>query len=192
MKKLAFLLLCCSGYVTPSFAQHGESAFETISINLGSTHHVNHTRFNDYWNPGTGMELTIKTPFYLGYAEAGGVFQPFDGYAMNVPDFYSLGVFAGWGFRFDYLSPLAFLAGVRAGNNRMSFDYDAYYGERNESELTLALRSEIALRLFRNWSVYVAGTYSKTFTYIRLKPFYVTAGVTHTFNSPRWLVTLLR
>ncbi len=191
MKKLIFQLLLLSCF-SPLYAQNGERAFETISIYVGGTHHVNHTRFNDYWNPGTGLELTVKTPFYLGYAEAGGALQPFDGFAMDVPDFYSLGVFVGWGFRFRQLSPLEILAGVRAGNNRMSFDYDAYYGERNESELTLAVRSEVALRLFRGWSVFAAGTYAKTYTYIRLKPFYVTAGVSHTFNTPQWLRTILR
>lgn len=175
-----------------AFAQGRANEYETFSIMVGGTHNANRTTFHQYWNPGSGIELSVSTPFYVGYLESAGAFHVYRNKLPSVPRFNAISASVGWGIQVPVTRFLDWRAGVRAGNYRMSFDYETFRGVRNESEFSVAVLSQIHLQFTNTWFFYLSGSYEKTFTYIRLKPLYISAGIGHTFKTPRWMQEVLR
>ncbi|GIV62274.1 MAG: hypothetical protein KatS3mg044_1140 [Rhodothermaceae bacterium] len=166
--------------------------FERMELVLAGTVNVNHSPLHTFWQARPGVELSVSTPFYRGRAEAGGILHPYTARTAEVPSFSGLLLFAGWGLRVPIAPRLAVEGGARLGNYRMTFDDDTFPGLRTEHELTVALRSTLIGRLHPNLSLYVAGNYMKSYTFIRLKLLHVSAGLRYTFRTPDWLKTFLQ
>lgn len=193
MIRSALLLLCLLAVsVGRLAAQPGRGApFETLDVEIGGTFNTNRTLLHDFWKPGYGVEGQIATPFYLGEAVAGGAFHRY-GVVADVPAFDALLLVVGWGLPLSLGSHLRWHNAFTLGNYRMTFDDDTFAGVRNESELILGLQSRLHVHLSQAWSLYVGGRYDRVFTEARMPLFFVSAGLSHTLRTPRWLRTFLQ
>ena len=166
--------------------------FSTIDIAAGGTYNVSRSVIHDFWKPGYGGELSLSTPFYFGQAEAGGAIHSYDVADPSVPRFDAILLFAGWGVAVTPTPYLSWYNGVRLGNNRMTFDDDTFPGIRTESEFMLGLNSRLDLRLSQEVGVFGSAWLSQTYTFIRFRTVYVSAGLTYRTPSPEWVKTFFR
>ncbi len=193
MPRLALLaLMLLPAAVPPAQAQQRVEPFETVEVRLGGMSNVNRNFLHAFWKPGAGAEAAIATPFYLGFVEVGGAFHRYEAGPASVPAFDAVLLYAGWGLRLDVADRLRLEGGGRIGDYRMSFDEVTFAGVRNENELALLLQARLALRPAGPVSVYVAGSYMKVYTFVRLNLWYVSAGLSYRLRSPGWLKDLLR
>lgn len=167
-------------------------AFSRIDISAGGAYNVGDSEIHDFWEPGYGADISVTTPFYLGAAEAGAAYHRYDVTTADVPRFDALLVFVGWGLAFDPVPAATWYNGFRIGNNRMSFDEETFPGIRNESEFLLGAQSKLSLRVFGQTGIFAAAHFTQTYTFIRYRTIYVSAGLTTSFSSPSWLQTILR
>jgi hypothetical protein len=179
-----------------SFAQESliraGDPFSKIEFSAGGSTDVGRNFLHDFWRPGYGGELALSTPFYFGEAEAGGAYHVYDMAASSVPRFDAILVFVGWGIALSPSPHLSWYNGFRVGNNRMSFDDDTFPGIRNESELMLGANSRLHLRLRQGIGIFGSAWWSQTYTNVRFRSIYVSAGLSYRATSPNWIRTLLR
>lgn len=180
------LMLLTSGTVL------GQSAFSRITLSGGGDINVYHPRLLPHWNAGRGGHLSASTPFYFGEVEAGVAFHRYDVPSGEVPRFDALMAFGGWGVRLVPAESFSWYNGLRVGNYRMAFDEETFPGIRNESELALGLFTRVDVHLSTALNVFVAGRYNRMYTAPRLDLAYLSGGLAISFESPEWLLTLLR
>jgi len=173
-------------------AQDRRAPFETLEVMVVGATNVNHNFLHTFWKPHTGGGLVLTTPFYLGTAEVGGLYHEYTPRSEGRPLFNAFFLFAGWGLHARPTARISWYNGFRVGNYRMSFDEDTFSGTRNESELTFALQSRLSLSLSSRIAVHLEGGYQKTYTFLRLKLFFVSAGLSYRLHSPAWLKELLQ
>lgn len=174
-------------------AAHGQDdAFSRIEVLAGGNYNVGDSQVHDYWEPGYGGELSFLTPFYLGDAELGGAYHRYEASSGDVPRFDALLVYAGWGIALRPIEAVSWYNGFRIGNNRMTFDEETFPGVKNESEFVLGAQSRLTIRLFKQTGIFGAAHFTQTYTYIRIRTVYVSAGLTTSFAAPSWLQTILR
>lgn len=178
------------------FDANAQAAFSRIEISAGPSVNLENsfseTRLYNYWNPGTGAELTFLAPFYFGEAEAGAALHQYESFTADVPSFDALLVFFGWGYDWEFLRGLSWYNGLRMGNQRMTFDEDTFPGIRNESEFMVAYQTRAAFRFYRNTGIFASAQFTQTYTFIRLRTAYVSFGLTTSISTPGWLQSLLR
>lgn len=168
--------------------QQPATPFETIGLTLSVVDNVNRNRFHDYWSPNVGAELAAETPFYLGHIELGIEQVGFDARRPDVPGYRARYVFIGWGADVAPAAALRWRFGARLGNYGMRFDDESLPAyRRGESELGTDLATRLAWRVAPAWQLSVSGRYRVVLTEPRIRHAYLAAGVTRTFDSPRWL-----
>lgn len=172
-------------------AAHGQTAFSTVEVRAAGTVNFNHSFVHEFWEQGVGGEVFAATPFYAGYAELGGALHRYRA-AADVPAFDAWALLAGWGVRLELGSRLRLEGGPRIGNYHMRFEEATFTGVRNESELALGAMGRLAVRPAGPVSVFVAGSYTRVFTFNRLKLWYASAGISYRFTSPTWLKDFLK
>lgn len=182
--------------IAPLYA-YGQDPFSQIDIAVGGAHNLRQdgifeSRIHEYWESGYGGEVSITTPFYLGDLDAGVSVHRYEPLSSRVPRFDALLVHLGWGFNWELVPGLFWYNGFRLGNSRMTFDADTVPGIRNESELLLAAHTRATVHLFRNTGVYASAHLAQTYTFIRFRTLYVSAGLVTSFRTPGWLQTFLR
>lgn len=196
VRECAGILICCSCILYGGLGSCCANAqtpapFSRIAVSTGGLRHVNDTYFHRYWTPGPGGEVRVSTPFYIGNVFAGATASRYAPATSGVPGFLGIFAYAGWEYGFRPLPRVTLSAGGRVGNLRMSFDEFTFEGDRNESEMTAAASARLQVRIVDGVSAYVAGTYMKTFTFVRLQFAYASAGLSFQFNTPEWLRDLL-
>ena len=186
------LLATCAPLVA-----YGQEPFSRIDISGAATFNMKEGPFNekriyDYWNPGRGAELSFLTPFYLGDAEVGIAFQPYDAVSSVTPRFDAVLIFLGWGFNWEIVPGVFWYNGMRLGNNRMSFDEDTFPSVKNESEFLLGGQTRATVHVFRHTGLFAAAHLTQTYTFVRFRNAYISAGLTTSLSAPNWLQTILR
>lgn len=176
---------------------YGQEPFSRIEISAGGTFNVKEgnlteRRIHDYWKPGYGGELSFMTPFYFGDAEAAAAVHRYESLTTDVPSFDAILVYFGWGYDWEFFPGVSWYNGLRLGNNRMTFDDDTFPGVRNESEFSIAAQTRATIHFFQNTGVFASAQIAQTYTYIRFRAVYVSAGVTTSLSTPGWLQSLMR
>ena len=183
--------------VLAPLAAYGQEPFSRIEISGGPTFNVKEgnvteERIHRFWSPGRGGELSFLTPFYLGDAEAGVAIHRYDAIGSDVPSFDAILVYFGWGFNWELVPGLFWYNGVRIGNNRMSFDEDTFPGIKNESEFLLGGQTRATFHVFRHTGIFASAQMTQTYTFIRFRTLYISAGLTTSLSTPGWLRSFLR
>lgn len=184
------VLVVCIASTTVAHAQ--EAPFSRVGITGGGTFNVGSSQIHDYWEPGSGGEITFHTPFYLGHAEAGGAYHRYEAAASDVPRFDAILVFAGWGMAVEPVHWISWYNGIRLGNQRMTFDEETFPGVKNESEFLVGAQSKLTIRLYKQTGIFGAAHFTQTYTYVRMRTVYVSLGLTTSFATPSWLQSFLR
>ena len=187
-----FCLILFGVSAHPGQAQKRSEPFSTLELRLAGTTNINRNFLHEFWKPGGGVDATLATPFYLGFLEFGTAVHRYDA-EQEVPGFGALWLYAGWGLGADVTDRIRLEGSGRIGNYHMSFDEGSEFtGVINESELALMLHTRLAVRPAGPVSVFVSGSYLQAYTFLRLKLWYVTAGLSYRLSSPEWVKELLR
>jgi hypothetical protein len=185
---VALTLALAAGCAVPLAAQRRPAAFETITPSVSLARNLNRNAFHEQWSPGTGIVLAAELPFYAGQVEAGVEQLGYESRSAGVPGFRGRWFFVGWGLELAPVAPLRLKPGVRLGSYAMRFDEASLpEGRRHESEVAFELVSRAALRLGARWSVSVSGHYRLVDTDPVIRHVNLAAGLSRTFDSPRWL-----
>lgn len=176
---------------TPAVAQSTAEPFDYVEFQVSGTRNVNSNFLHEFWNRGTGAGATLSTPFYLGFVEFGGAYHRYHAF-RSVPDFDALLIYTGWGLGVDVLDRIRLEGSTRVGNYRMTFDENTFAGVKHESEFALMFNARAAVRPVGPLSVYVSGSYLQAYTFLRLKLWYVSAGLSYRLRSPNWLKAVLQ
>lgn len=169
-------------------AQRRTAPFESISIALSLSRNVNRNSFHNQWSPGTGIGGGVELPFYAGAAELGVEHLGFRSRTPEVPGFSARYYYVGWGLEVAPASRVRLKPGIRIGSYAMRFD-DASLpeGREHESEIALELLSRAAWRVDERWRGSVAAHYRVVLTEPRMRLFTLSAGISRTFDTPKWL-----
>jgi hypothetical protein len=193
IKKLKYNLQILTVIFIPLFslsiqAQSANEAFSSITFRFSGSINSNRNTFHSYWTPIGGGELNISMPFYWGEIQAGSHLYGYDNKFDDMPDFLSNFIFIGWGFNLSPYKNLNWFNSIRTGTYQMYFDdEDIHETQRTESELGWELYSRLALNINSKWSLHMATSYLRVFTYKRLEFFMLSAGFGYSFNTPSWL-----
>jgi hypothetical protein len=186
-----FLILAC-GWGWMAASPLGAQPFETVEVLVGGATNVNRNFLHTFWTPGPGGEMVVALPFYAGQIEGGAALHRYEDKVPEVPRFDAVLGYLGWGVVVQGKG-IRWYNGVRVGTYRMAFDEDTPFpGVRNESELTLGAQSRLQVLVTQRLSVQVAGSYMKTYTFLRLNLWHVSAGLGYRVRSPEWLKQVLR
>jgi hypothetical protein len=173
-------------------AQIRPQPFETIDVALALLTDRNDALLQRYWDPGLGVEGTVRMPFYAGAVELG--LQQFhhDPRRWDVPGFRARFLFFGWGIGGPVTGRLRWDGGIRAGIYDMRFDGDTIPDfRRSENELGTALRAALDYLLGRRWRAGIAGAYQVVFTSDHLEQLLLSVSVARQFRTPPWLRRVL-
>lgn len=171
---------------------HGQ--YEELSIHPGYTLNANRIYLHNTWDPGFGPELSINTPFHLGYIEAAAAYHRYNSREAEAPDFNALQLQLGWGIRYEPVDPIRLDGGLRIGNYSMEFlvEDGRERAELIENELNMALQARATAKLYGPLAAYLSASYQRTFSRIRLDLVYLSFGLSYRFSTPEWLRTFLR
>jgi hypothetical protein len=176
----------------PAQAQQRTEPFSTVEFRVSGTSNINRNFLHVFWKPGAGIESSLATPFYFGFLEFGGALHRYDA-ARDVPGFGAVWLYMGWGLGFDVASRLRLDGSARLGNYRMSFDeQNEFSGVVNESELAVMLHARLAVRTVGPVFVYASGSYLQAYTFLRLKLWYASVGVSLRVPAAEGLKKFLR
>jgi hypothetical protein len=165
-----------------------ESPFEKIKIGLEYTNNFNRNIFHDTWHPSGGIKGFFETPFYFGRMQIGLRLMNFKTKDLNVPEFSSWFIYAGWGVEFKTFKVLKLYSGLNIGSFQMNFkDEDIEPGLRSESELGIEFMVRLSFQILKNTNLNIEGSYLRIFTNQKINLLYVSAGFDYSFNSPDWL-----
>ena len=189
-----FLLTLALAALTalPAQAQQRTEPFSTVEFRISGTSNVNRNFLHEFWKRGTGVEVSLATPFYLGFLEFGGTIHRYEA-EQDVPGFGAMWLYAGWGLGIEVANRLRLESSARIGNYRMTFDNaeTEFAGVANESELAMMVNARVAVRAAGPVSVYVSGSYLQAYTFLRLKLWYASAGLSFRLQTPEGLKSFL-
>ena len=165
-----------------------ESPFEKIRIGLEYTNNFNRNIFHDTWHPSGGIKGFFETPFYFGKMQIGLRLMNFNSKDLNIPEFFSWYIYAGWGVEFKTLKVLKLYSGLNISSFQMNFkDEDIEPGLRSESELGIEFMVRFSFEILKNTNLNIEGSYLQVFTNQKINLFYVSAGIDFLLNTPDWL-----
>ena len=159
---------------------------------MNGTTNVNRNFLHEFWKPGAGVEASVGTPFYLGFLEFGGAIYRHEA-EQDVPGFGAVWLYAGWGLGAELTDRLRLESSARIGNYHMAFDDPTEFaGVANENELAMMLNARVVVRMVGPASIYASGSYLQAYTFIRLKLWYASAGLSFRLPTPDGLKDFLQ
>src|SRR5688572_6957883 len=169
---LLTLIAACSDSspfaLSPAFAQTVSSRLETLDVGIGVYSDANHGMFHDFWDPGTGLEVFLAFPFYVGRLRLG--VQQFQNDALaEAVGFRSRYFHVGFDLGMPFAGGARLRAGPEVGIYHMWFD-DETIPEFSRSESEFAVGAGTGFDLFpsRRWGIALVGRYQAVLTERRI------------------------
>lgn len=194
-KSIAGVILILLAIIRPGQSQN--QAFSTFTLGVNLIPPPVHNSLADFWEAGYGLEGFVEMPFHWGQVQTGIHYVPYHEIAGNagIPDFDSFLCYMQWGKELKLPHRLTLFGGVRLGISTMLFGENYLYtgsGTVTESEFTGGVNSQIAYQLHDDWRINLAANYFGIFTRKRIRLFFLSLGISLTFNSPKWLVNFIK
>ncbi len=171
----------------PASAQRAEPPFSRLSVSASFVADVSRDRLTDSWDPSSGGQLAVETPFYLGLVQGGAHLSRFDG-KSDAPDFTTLYLFMGWGMEARLPLGLTGYAGFDVGAFGMRFPRA---GNANEVEMGMGLSARLRRPIGDGWAVRASAHLRRILTADPLDQRLVSVGLVRTFRSPGWARDIL-
>ena len=188
---IAFTILFLS--IQYSYCKTNKKAFSIFSINLDYVQNTNHNEFHDFWKPRPGFEISLYTPFYWGTLQLGIHHMSFHGQKSTFPDYKVYYYFLQWSIPVKLTKKISWQNGFRFGSYAMELDEDRVNQlELVESELAAGITSKIDFNFKNKWTFNLSGFYITIFTHKRIKLFFISTGLSRSFNTPGWIKKLLQ
>lgn len=170
-----------------AFAQTVPSRLETLDVGIGVYSDAHHGLFHDFWDPGTGVELFLAFPFYVGRLRLG-VQQFHNDAVAGAVGFRSRYFHVGFDLGVPFTGGARLRAGPEVGIYHMWFD-DESIPEFSRSESEFAIGGGTGFDLFpgRRWGIALVGRYQAVLTERRIHRVMVGATVSYRAGFPTWL-----
>jgi len=192
---IVFFLSVASGVAAQSLASAPDRAF----FDVNSSFSVADNFFTETWNPSPVIHLNLRFPFYAGQVESGARYIRFKGDAPTPTDsdFHSIFVHLGWSYPIDITARYQIAPVLLFGNNIMLFDEsevftnqsgtEMFVTDKNENEFAYELALRNQFQISSDWFIHATISYNRTLTFFPLSVTLVSAGVSYSFDTPRWL-----
>ena len=148
------------------------------------------------WTADPGVGFAIQAPVLLsmrsleGEVGVGAFAVPWTTTNPSRPDFLSIHMFIQGAVSSPSHYPVKLSAGLSAGNYFMSFSSNQVAGERNESELAVAVFSQIRRTFFRQLEGFAELRVTRVYTRPKLDFVEAKIGLSITVKAPNWLRTI--
>jgi len=174
--------------------QADEKLFSTIRLRADGAVNSNRELLHRYFKSSAAISGTVSTPFYLGQAGLGFSKLNFTGKNESLPDFDMTMLFVSWELS-RTISVASLSARARVGNTLMKFEENQVYrglGEVSESELHIGVGAGMNFRIWKRLSLQTAWDRITIFTRQRITLHFISAGLSIDFDSPDWLIDILK
>lgn len=183
------LLITGFNYVNECSAQDS-TAFSNIKIGLEYSNNFNRNDdIHEYWKPNTGLRGYCETPFYYGNANVGIRYISFRTSEQDLPDFWSIYFFVGWGVELELPLNLKWQNGFNLGHYQMDFieETEDFGEEDRESEFGIELVTNLSYPITDEININTSLSYLRVITNKKINLMFVNAGLNYTFKTPGWL-----
>jgi len=167
-----------------------ETAFDSLEIGLDYVGNANRNVFHEYWSPGRGINAFIGTPFYYGVVQAGVQGLTFYGRESEISDFRDIYVYLKWGIPWSLPFKANWFNYIGVGSHIMILEREVSYA-RYENEIGFCLGTSVRYPIYRNMAAYLAGSYNIILTHKKIHLLFLSAGVSYSLVTPRWLKAFL-
>lgn len=184
----------CLAFCLFSFAQADEKPFSTIRFSVDGAVNTNRDLLHRYFKSSKAIGGAVSAPFYWGRAGLGYSELDFKPKRESLPDFDMILMFVSWEATRD-ISIVSLSVGTRIGNTLMKFEENQVYrglGEVSESELHVGVGAGLDLRFWKRLRLQTAWDRITIFTRQRITLHFISVGLSIDFNSPGWLIEILK
>lgn len=159
--------------------------------------------FTQNWRADPVAGILFAIPFYAGELQAGLRYTRFRSSGRNrFSDFHAFYARIGWGYTLPLSDRFLLRPVISLGNNYMRFDRPVSYTrpgadwsftfDRSESEIAWEGAVSLQFRLDPAWSLHASLAYNHTLTFHPLRQILLTAGISRSLETPRWLKKFLK
>jgi hypothetical protein len=187
--KAAWMLLLPVFYPALSlYAGENGNIVSTIKFEAKLNHSLNKNLIDNFWNPGTGIEVIAEFPFYTGITQAGFSVKKYKGIDNEYPSFTGNYLFICMGGETKLPGGIELFAGLKAGYFLMTFDDDTLTSyQKFESELMAGVNFRLSYPVTENLYLSASSDISVLMTHDKLKFYSISAGIAYKFKSPQWV-----
>ena len=171
-------------------AQPAPLPFQNLDIGLQLAANANREEIHNYWKSYPAFGGVVETPFYIGLARAGILFHPFSAMSSGAYDYTDTFIYLGWGFPLVRTRHIYWLNAINLGAHVMLFTNPESLNN-DESEMGLGFTSQLKYRFQTRWSVHLAYSYNRIFTWKRINLAYFSGGLNYQVTTPDWLRSIL-
>jgi hypothetical protein len=193
---IIFIKLILLFFIATSLeAKSKDTAFHTFNMGSNWVINTNRNTFHQYWQPHSGIEIYVKSPFYYGNTQIGLQYVPFSGKLIQQTSFNSLYLYINWEKEWNPYRSFYCSLGGRLGFYQMYFerDFQNIHSElTHEQEFAAGLCSSLSYSLPVKWRITVTGMVLKIYTYKRIHLTIFSMGLCKEFNTPQWLQEFLK
>lgn len=190
-----FLLILLTVSTSIAQNQQADGDFSRIQIKLDMGKNVNRTDLEDYWDINKAFGLSVAFPYLSGALEMGATYTAFDALNEAQPDFEGIHIYAEWMKEFRIGEKITFLAGPRLGIFQMVFDETEEVSSSTflfEHEISIGLDSQIIYAVSNHVKFHAAANYNSIMSRKSINLLNAGAGISYSFESPDWLVELMK
>jgi hypothetical protein len=179
----ALFSLFPGGYVSA----RGTAAYDSLEAGVRYAFNADKNEFHEFWNPAHGPDLFLATPYHAGRLWLGVRYVFVSAVTPAHPDFQNTYIYAGWSYQLFSAGWLGLEPGALLGMDSFHFEDEQNAGLENETEIAGEFFLRTSCALPAGWRLNVTASEHVVFTSRRIDLFYVTAGFSRSFSTPRWL-----
>lgn len=180
-----------------------QTDFDQLLIGINASESVSNNQFTDRWDPSTGIELSLQTPFLSGRLEGGIRYIRFSN-SDDFPsysDFHSTYIHLGWGYLFELDTHIKLGPVLRIGNHHMYYDNPMVYSrpngfeyqfDNNESEFAYEFQLRSEFPITNRWKIQANLAYNRTLTNYPLQQTFISVGFYYSFKTSSWFKDILK
>jgi len=189
-------ILCLSLFfpLNSVICENERAPFSTLEVGVGYLTNANHNRFHEFYETGSGIEASVRTPFYYGDLQVALQSVSFSTRSEEAAqDFNTIGADIRWGPSLALPYRLSAAVGFGAGFYAFLPDNPSLGGfaHHTETELSAALFAQLRYPLTQKWALNTELTLTRLFTFRHIDLAYVSMGLAYRFSTPCWLRTFL-
>jgi hypothetical protein len=182
------LALCMPGAPLP--AQPAQLPFRSLDIGLQLAANTNREEIHNYWKSYPAFGGVVETPFYVGLARAGIQVHPFSAISSGAFDYTDTFIYLGLGFPLVQTRNICWLNAINLGVHFMLFT-NPVSENNDETEMGIGFTSQLKYSFKPRWSVGLAYSYNRIFTWKRIDLAYFSGGLNYRIATPEWLRSFL-
>ena len=172
------------------WARPAQPPFRNLDIGLQLAANTNREEIHRYWRSHPALGVVAETPFYVGLARAGILVHHFSALSSGTYDYTDAFLYIGWGIPFVRTQSVRWVNAIDLGAHVMIFT-NPESANNKESEMGIGMTSLLRCRLKSRWSLAIACSYNRMFTWKRVDLAYISGGLNYLIETPAWLRNML-